>query len=245
MPSHTPCFEVRFARSADDLEAVQRLRYDVFVTELGAESPMIDHNERRETDKFDAVADHLMLLDLNLDNAQQVVGVYRIMNAAQAIESKGFSCESEYNLDGLKTTDRTLLELSRSCLHPDYRGGIAMYQMWRRLGQHIAATQTDILFGVASFLGADPLVHADALNMLAANHLSVFNVQSRAPVALPQRQFDKKQALRATPALIKAYLRLGGAVGQGAFVDHAFNTTDVCMILDVAKMNAKQRAIYS
>jgi putative hemolysin len=56
---------------------------------------------------------------------------------------------------------------------------------------------------------------------------------------------DRRAAMLAVPALIKAYLRLGGFVGQDAYVDHAFNTTDVCLILDVARMNESQRAIYT
>ena len=47
------------------------------------------------------------------------------------------------------------------------------------------------------------------------------------------------------PALIKAYLRLGGFVGQGAWIDTAFNTTDVCLILDTAHMNDRQRRLYT
>ncbi|MGB0800071.1 MAG: ornithine-acyl-ACP acyltransferase, partial [Planktomarina sp.] len=61
---------------------------------------------------------------------------------------------------------------------------------------------------------------------------------------LPIDEVDKIAALRATPALIKAYLRLGGMVGDGVYVDEAFNTTDVCMVLDTKLMNARARAIY-
>jgi putative hemolysin len=57
-------------------------------------------------------------------------------------------------------------------------------------------------------------------------------------------EIDRHRAMLATPALIKAYLRLGGFVGEGAFVDHAFNTTDVCLILDVARMKPGQAALY-
>jgi putative hemolysin len=46
------------------------------------------------------------------------------------------------------------------------------------------------------------------------------------------------------PQLIKAYLRMGGMVGQGAWVDHSFNTVDVCMVLDMARINQKQAALY-
>jgi putative hemolysin len=61
---------------------------------------------------------------------------------------------------------------------------------------------------------------------------------------LPENAIDRTAAMLATPALIKAYLRLGGFVGDGAFVDAAFNTTDVCLVLDTARMNDRQRAIY-
>ena len=33
------------------------------------------------------------------------------------------------------------------------------------------------------------------------------------------------------PPLIKGYLRLGGFVGDGAVVDHQFNTTDVSIVV--------------
>jgi putative hemolysin len=62
---------------------------------------------------------------------------------------------------------------------------------------------------------------------------------------VPEDAIDRLAAARATPPLIKAYLRLGGVIGEGAFIDHAFNTTDVCLVLDVARSNAAQRALYA
>ncbi len=50
--------------------------------------------------------------------------------------------------------------------------------------------------------------------------------------------------MAATPALIKAYLRLGGFVGDGAWIDHAFNTTDVCLLMDTVRMSARHRQFY-
>jgi hypothetical protein len=50
---------------------------------------------------------------------------------------------------------------------------------------------------------------------------------------------DRLAALQAIPPLIKAYLRLGGFVGEGAFIDRTFNTTDVCLVMDTARMNAQ------
>jgi putative hemolysin len=61
---------------------------------------------------------------------------------------------------------------------------------------------------------------------------------------LSPEALDRRVAMAATPALIKAYLRLGGCVGDGAFVDHAFNTTDICLVMDTARMSVKHREFY-
>jgi putative hemolysin len=45
--------------------------------------------------------------------------------------------------------------------------------------------------------------------------------------------------------LIKAYLRLGGHVSDGAWIDHEFNTIDVCLVMDTARMSAKHRDFYT
>ena len=52
------------------------------------------------------------------------------------------------------------------------------------------------------------------------------------------------QIMRQIPAVMKAYLRLGGGVGDGVFVDHAFNTTDVCMVVDMENLNGARAALY-
>ena len=41
------------------------------------------------------------------------------------------------------------------------------------------------------------------------------------------------------PPLIKAYLRLGAFVGNGAVVDHQFGTTDVLIVLPVANIDPR------
>ena len=61
---------------------------------------------------------------------------------------------------------------------------------------------------------------------------------------VPAECVNRKAAMLSTPALIKAYLRLGGVVGEGAFVDHAFQTTDVLLIMDTELMNAKSREAF-
>ena len=61
---------------------------------------------------------------------------------------------------------------------------------------------------------------------------------------LRESEIDRLTAIKATPSLIKAYLRLGGGIGDGIYIDKNFNTTDVCLVLDTQKMNPRQKAIY-
>ncbi|MDG1117644.1 MAG: GNAT family N-acyltransferase [Flavimaricola sp.] len=250
MNSLAPLFEVTLAQDAVDLRAAQRLRYEVFVRELGGDGALVDHDAGLERDRFDEVSDHLILRDISRPRQDGVVGVYRLMDDAAARRAGGFYSEQEYDLSPLLSGGRRLLELGRSCVHPDYRGGTAMYHLWQGLAEYIEDNGIEVLFGVASFHGTDLKALEMPLSLLHHNHLAPpeLRVRSRLFEAMdlvPKPQIDRLAAMQATPALIKAYLRLGGVVGEGAFVDHAFNTTDVCLLVDTARMSTRQKALYS
>ncbi len=243
-----PNFEVQAAVDATDLQAAQRLRYDIFVKELGADGPLVDHSARLEQDRFDQFATHLLLRDLNLPATNNVVGVYRLLSEAGAAAAGQFYCEDEYDLTRLRRSGKRLLELGRSCLHPDYRGGAALMHLWRAVSDVVTRDNIDILFGVASFHGTDVTALASPLSLLQHRHLARPDLRVKVKEPNAQRmdliaadQVDEAAALREIPALIKAYLRLGGVVGDGAFIDHAFNTTDICLILPTDVITARRR----
>lgn len=243
--------QVRLARDDNDLRAAQRLRHQVFVQEMGAHD---GPGTGLETDRFDRHCDHLVLVDQRRNPVDQdhVVGVYRMLGRDAAVRAGGFYSEQEYDLSPLVNSGRTILELGRSCVHADYRNGLALYRLWHGLGAYVERRGVDLLFGVASFPGIQPAAHAHALSFLHQNHLAPadIRVQSRAQGGgsgglLPPEAIDKRAAVLGMPALIKAYLRIGGYVGQGYFVDHSFNTTDVCLLLDTTRMSSRQRHQYS
>ena len=245
--------EVRIARAEADLLGAQRLRYAVFVEELGGDGPLVDHARRLERDAFDPHYDHLVLVDPARDAGAlaHVVGAYRLMPGERAAAGPGFYCAGEYDLSVLTGSGRRLLELGRSCLHPDLRGGAGLYHLWRGLAAYIQARGVEVLFGVASFHGTDVEALAHPLSFLHHNHLAppALRVTARGPEAarmdlLDKARIDRRAAARAIPALIKSYLRLGGHVGQGAWVDRPFNTTDVCLVMDVARIDDRTRALY-
>lgn len=252
MNHQPPAFTLQIAQTADDLRAAQRLRYEVFVAELGGDGPLVDHADRLEKDHFDAHATHLLLRDMRRPDGDQVVGVYRLMTESTAAEAGQFYCENEYDLTLLRQTGMRLMELGRSCLHPEYRGGTAMLHLWSALADYVNRERIDLIFGVASFPGTDLDALAAPLGLLHDRHLAPPELRVSAKGAgarpmnlMPADQIDRVAAMRDTPALIKAYLRLGGVVGDGAFVDHAFNTTDVCLILATDAVSALQRSIYA
>ena len=249
-----PKFILKLAETEAELKAAQRLRYRVFVEELGGAGPMVDHAQRLERDRFDPFFDHMILIDdaLEAEPEDRVVGVYRLLRSDAAQKAGQFYSEDEYDLEVLRTGGRRLLELGRSCLHEAYRGGAAMFHLWNGLADYVADHRIDVLFGVASFHGTDIDALAQPLSLLHARHLAPSDLRVRAQPAHFQRmdlihdtQIDRRAAMLQVPALIKAYLRLGGFVGEGAFVDHAFNTTDVCLIMDTKRMNARNKALYT
>lgn len=246
-------YELRLATDAADLRASQRLRYQVFVEELGGDGDLVDHDARLERDAFDPFYDHMVLIDTRLDPADggHVVGVYRLMRSDQMPRVGRFYTEDEYDLSPLTGSGRRLLELGRSCVHADHRGGTAMYHLWNGLAGYVFDHGIEILFGVASFHGTDADELALPLAYLHHNHLAPQHLRARARDGsflnmdrVPADQINRKAAMLNTPALIKAYLRLGGVVGEGAFVDHLFQTTDVLLIMDTELMNAKSREAF-
>ena len=246
-------FEVRLAESDEDVAAAQRLRYKVFVEEMGASASEAEKATRLECDEFDPYFEHLLLIDKQAggDPLDKVCGVYRLMRGSTARDGIGFYGASEYDLSKLENLDRETLELGRSCVSEEHRGGLGMHMLWNGLGDYVSEHNIGVMFGVASFHSADPAPIAEALANLYHNHLAPPELRVKAKAdsyaemdTMPADQINKRRALQLTPSLIKAYLRLGGFVGEGAYVDHDFNTVDVCLIMDTQKMTEKYRAFY-
>lgn len=252
MTADTSQFQVRLAESEADYLAAQRLRYRVFVEELGGDGPLVDHQGRFERDEFDRVNDHLILVDSARDprNLDYVIGAYRLLRHDRAAAFGRYYCDGEYDLAPLRASGRRALELGRSCVAADHRGGAAMFLLWNALADYVLDHDIEILFGVASFHGTDIEALKVPLAWLHHHHLApeALRVRARSHQRMdlvPRANLDRRAAMAAMPALIKAYLRLGGFVGDGAYVDRAFNTTDVCLIMDTAAMSARHKGFYT
>jgi putative hemolysin len=242
-------FEVRLTRRPEDVRAAQRLRYQVFYQEMAAQPTPEMARLQLDFDKFDDLCDHLMVFDRSLPRGEQAVGTYRLLRRHVAERHGGFYSASEYDISPMLNSVGPrggLLELGRSCVHRDYRSNAIIQLLWRGISTYIDDYGIDFMFGCASLAGTDPKAHALALSYLHYNHLPPESWRVRALPArfeamnlLPPDQVSAKAAIHALPPLIKAYLRLGAYIGDGAVVDEQFSTTDVFILLPVSRIAPK------
>lgn len=230
---------VRLAATPAEIDAAQALRWHVFYEEMGAVPDEAAAAARRDVDAYDAVADHLLVLDhARGAGAAAVVGCYRLIRRPAAARVGRFYSADEYDLSRVLAFAGEVLELGRSCVHAEYRNRAVMQLLWRGIAAYVFLHEIGLMFGCASLPGTDPDAVAPELTYLYRNHIAPEAIR---PVALPQRRItmerlgtqplDSRAALAALPPLIKGYLRLGGFVGEGAVIDRAFNTVDVAVVV--------------
>lgn len=231
--------EVRLALSRDEIDAAQALRYRVFYQEMAARPSPETTKTRRDVDNFDAFCDHLLVIDHSRGSrGDAVVGTYRLIRRAAAEKAGGFYSASEYDIAKLVDMPGEVLELGRSCVDAGYRTRPTMQLLWRGISAYVFQHQIEVMFGCASLPGTDVAAQADALSYLYYYHLAPPALRPRALDDLyvdmklrPQGAIDPRASLPALPPLIKGYLRLGGFIGDGAVIDHQFNTIDVCIVV--------------
>ncbi len=243
---------VRLAVDADEIDAVQALRYRVFYKEMGAHADAATAATERDRDDFDAVADHLLVVDHDRgEGAKSVVGTYRLIRRPAAAKLGRWYSAAEYDISRIVAFDGPLVECGRSCVDEAYRTRGTLQLLWGGIAAYVFKHRIGILFGCASLPGTDLDALADQLTYLAANHMAPEEIRPR---ALPDRYVDMmrrdpagidvKRTLVDLPPLVKGYLRLGGFVGDGAVLDHQFNTTDVAVLVKTDQITDKYYKHY-
>jgi putative hemolysin len=242
--------EARLARTQGEVEAAQRLRYEVFYREMNAQPTPEMAETGRDFDRYDAFCDHLLVFDHDAGGA--VVGCYRLLRRAVAERNGGFYSAAEYDLSDLLThspKDAKFLELGRSCVAKAYRSSQVMQFMWRGLMAYLIRNDIELMFGCASLPGTDPSVLKSELSFL--HHFCAVPPELPPVRALPERyidmnliprdQLNEQQALLELPPLVKGYIRAGAYIGDGAVIDHQFNTTDVFIYFPTSRLDRRLR----
>jgi putative hemolysin len=237
--------QLRLARSPAEIAAVQALRYHVFYETCGAQASRRVARLQRDIDRFDSFADLLMVVD-RAYGRHAVVGTYRLLRRSVARRHGGFYTAGEYDISALEARPGAIMELGRSCVDAGYRGRPVLELLWRGIAAFVAQYRIALMFGCASLRGTDPQALAAPLSYLHHNHLAPADLRPRAldhrylaMQRLPVDALEPPKARAALPPLLKGYLRLGGSVGDGAVIDHQFNTTDVCVVLPTERIAAR------
>ncbi len=231
---------VGWARHTDEVRQAQRLRWRIFAGEMGArlETPLAGH----DIDLFDDYCEHLIVREAQ---GGEVIGTYRVLTPAQARRAGSFYTDTEFDLVRLRGLRARMVELGRSCVHPDHRQGGVILALWSALFEFMVRNELDTMVGCASIpmlhngvVGGD--VAASIWHQLRQSHLAPIEYQVMPRLPLPVDALAHDLAVE-PPALIKGYLRLGAKVLGPPAWDPDFNTADLPMLMRLADLPARYR----
>ena len=232
--------EVSWAKHTDEIRQAQRLRYRVFAQEMGAR--LDTTSPGHDVDLFDNYCEHLLVRD---DVTKEVVGTYRLLTPAQARRVGSTYSDLEFDLTRLRSLRERMVELGRSCVHPDYRHGGVIMALWGALAEFMVRNKLDTMIGCASI----PMLHngivsgdvaASIWQKLKESHLAPIEHHVHPRLPLPVDQLDRSLAVE-PPALIKGYLRLGAKVLGAPAWDPDFNTADLPMMMRINDLPPRYR----
>lgn len=233
-------YVVGLAASESEVQETQALRYQVFAGELGAQLDAEAAQIGLDVDRYDAFCDHLLVRDCH---SQEVVGTYRILSPHAACMAGGYYSESEFCLEPLANIRNGMVEVGRSCVHPEHRSGAVVTLLWSGLISYMRARGHRYLAGCASISLADGgRSAASVYKTVCHNHSGPesWRVMPHRPARLLERFPDVHTCPPAQmPPLIKGYLRVGAYIcGEPAW-DADFNTADLFLLLPMDRMSPR------
>lgn len=226
-------YDARFAASAADVEAAQRLRHLAFVAGTGA----APRGDGRDADAFDAVCRHVLVEERR---SGRLVACFRLLALPDGGDIDRSYAAQYYDLSALSAFGGRMAEIGRFCIHPEVRDPDIVRVAWGALTRFVDAEGVEMLFGCSSFQGTDAQGYLDAFAMLKARHLApkrwlprvkapdVFRFARRLKAAP-----DARRALMTMPPLLRSYLAMGGWVSDHAVVDRDLNTLHVFTGLEI------------
>jgi putative hemolysin len=244
-----PRLELVRATSTKDIEAAQRLRFRVFVEEMGAR--IVARVPGRDEDSFDPWCEHLIVRDRL---TEEIVGTYRILTAERARGHGTFYADTEFDLTRVAALKPSFIELGRACVHPAYRTGATLLLLWQGIAQLMMERNCTHLIGCASVTMRDGGANALAIwRDIAPDHMapiehrvfprhSLLTQHPSGTAAVPMAAAAPGMAR--LPPLLKSYLRMGAWIGGEPAWDPDFNTADFFMLLPLARVAARYARHY-
>ncbi|MFE9612145.1 GNAT family N-acetyltransferase [Streptomyces sp. NPDC006012] len=233
-PAAPTRYTVTLATHEADVRAAQRLRHEVFAGEMGAllSTPQPGH----DIDAFDAYCDHLLVRETVTG---QVVGTYRLLPPERAAVAGRLYSEGEFDLSALDPIRSGLVEVGRSCVHPDHRDGAVIGLIWAGIARYMVDRGHDWLAGCCSIPLADGGTLASA-TWHRVNEKYLAPQEYRVRPLLPWIPNAQVPAERTElPALLRGYLRLGAWVCAEPAHDPDFGVADLYVLLSMRRVNQR------
>ncbi len=227
----------RIASTPEQIEQAQRLRFQVFSEEYGAD--LGAQANGKDEDAFDCWCDHMLVID---EATGELAATTRILHQRQALQAGSFYSEGEFDLTNLRRLPGTLAELGRTCVHPDYRNGATLALLWAELARYLVEQQVDYLIGCASISMADGGHKAWRIaRQLQQKHLCEEHCRVTPLRALPHltNQPEETTPPVTVPPLIRTYMRLGAKVCGEPCWDPDFRCADLLVLLEVNALSAR------
>lgn len=241
-PLASRALKVRWARHLDEVRAAQRLRFEVFMLEGGAQASPQGQQTGLDVDPFDEFCEHLLVsLEASEDAPEQVVGTYRVMLPDAARRMGRYYTETEFDLGTLEALRPTMAELGRSCIAGPYRTGGVILMLWSHLLRFLIANGARQAIGCASVGMADGGANAARLwRALQSEHLAAEHLRVQPHAPLPVHLLPQDGPCD-WPPLVKGYIKCGAkALGAPAW-DSDFGCADLPMMLDIEGMSPSYR----
>jgi putative hemolysin len=229
-------FVLLFARDAKDLDAVCKLRFEVYNLELN-EGLSDSYRTLRDIDEFDAQCHHLMVVH---KASGAVAGTYRIQTGSMAMQRLGFYSAQEFDISAFpREFLERCVEVGRACIGREYRNGRVLQLLWKGLARYLDWNGKLYLFGCCSLTSQDPAEGRALFRRLAAlDHLHPELYATAKPGY--ECNAGVLEVLEAEqprlPRLFEGYLNLGGLVCGEPALDRRFKTIDYLVMVDIQKM---------
>ncbi|MDQ1024083.1 putative hemolysin [Streptomyces umbrinus] len=227
-------YTVTLARDEADVRAAQRLRHDVFAGEMGA--LLSSSQPGLDVDAFDAYCDHLLVRDTTTG---QVVGTYRLLPPDRAAIAGRLYSEGEFDLGPLAGIRSGLVEVGRSCVHPDHRDGAVIGLIWAGIARYMVDGGHEWLAGCCSIPLADGgTIAAGTWDRVRDKHLAPEEYRVR-PLLPWSAEGVTRPARTELPPLLRGYLRLGAWVCAEPAHDPDFGVADLYVLLSMRRVNPR------
>lgn len=238
LPTTAPTrYTVALAHDEAGVRAAQRLRHEVFAGEMGAR--LTGPEPGLDIDSFDAYCDHLLVSDRETG---EVVGTYRLLPPERARIAGRLYAETEFDLTAQAALRPDLVEVGRSCVHPDHRDGAVISLMWAGIARYLTDRGHNWLAGCCSLPLADGGARAAAVwRTVAERHLAPdsHRVRPHRPWQPPAGTGTATVGRTQLPPLLRGYLRLGAQVCGPPAHDPEFGVADLYVLLDVRQTSPR------